>query len=159
MTDHAPMRSPGVRFPPPLLYVAGLVTGWILDRRVRALPLIGDPDVVADFGMLLVTLGLALTVWGMLTFRAARTAIIPMRGASRLVKQGPYRFTRNPMYTGFTLMYLGATALMYSAWPLLALPIVVALLIRLVIEREEAYLQDAFGADYSDYRARVRRWL
>lgn len=159
MTDHAPMKSPGVRFPPPLLPLAGLVIGWILERRVRALPLIGDPDLVSTLGVLLIALGLALTAWGMLTFRAARTAIIPMRGASRLVNSGPYRFTRNPMYTGFTLMYVGAAAMMYSAWPLLALPIVVALLVRLVIEREERYLQDAFGADYSDYRARVRRWL
>lgn len=159
MTDHAPMRSPGVRFPPPLLHVAGLAAGWFLERRVRALPLLGDPDLVSAFGMLLVALGLALTAWGMLTFRAAHTAIIPMRGASRLVDHGPYRYTRNPMYTGFTLMYVGAAAMMYSAWPLLALPIVVGLLIRLVIEREERYLQDAFGADYSGYRARVRRWL
>lgn len=159
MIDHPPMKSPGVRFPPPLLYVAGLVIGWILDRRVRALPLIGEPGLLWDFGLLLVALGLGLTAWGMLTFRAARTAIIPMRGASRLVDHGPYRFTRNPMYTGFTLMYLGAAAIMYSAWPLLALPIVVALLVRLVIEREERYLQDAFGSNYSDYRARVRRWL
>ncbi|MCY7380025.1 MAG: isoprenylcysteine carboxylmethyltransferase family protein [Gemmatimonadaceae bacterium] len=153
------MKSPGVRFPPPLIYVGALVIGWILDRRVRALPLIGEPGLLWDFGLLLVALGLGLTAWGMLTFRAARTAIIPMRGASRLVDHGPYRFTRNPMYTGFTLMYLGAAAIMYSAWPLLALPIVVALLVRLVIEREERYLQDAFGSDYSDYRARVRRWL
>lgn len=157
--DDAPMKSPGVRFPPPLIYVTALVIGWILERRVRALPLRGDPDLVSTLGLLLVALGLALTAWGLLTFRAARTAIIPMRGASRLVDHGPYRFTRNPMYTGFTLMYLGAAAIMYSAWPLLALPIVVALLVRLVIEREERYLQDAFGSDYADYRARVRRWL
>ena len=157
--DHAPMKSPGVRFPPPLLYVAGLVIGWILDRRVRELPLVGDRGIVSDVGLLLVALGLALTAWGMLTFRAARTAIIPMRGASRLVDHGPYRFTRNPMYTGFTLIYLGAAAIMYSVWPLLALPVVVALLVRLVIEREERYLQEAFGRDYSEYRARVRRWL
>lgn len=159
MTEHAPMKSPGVRFPPPLLHVMGLATGWILDRRVRALPLIGDPGVVANLGLLLVALGVALTAWGMLTFVAASTAIIPMRGASRLVDHGPYRFSRNPMYTGFTLIYLGAAAMMYSAWPLLALPIVLALLVRLVIAREERYLQNAFGADYSDYRARVRRWL
>jgi protein-S-isoprenylcysteine O-methyltransferase Ste14 len=63
------------------------------------------------------------------------------------------------MYTGMTVTYVGIAALMNSAWPLLALPIVLALLVRLVIRREEAYLLDAFGEEYAAYRTRVRRWL
>lgn len=159
MMERAPLKSPGVRFPPPLLFVGGLAVGWLLDRRVRALPLVGDGDVIATVGTALLAVGLSLMAWGMITFRLARTAIVPMRGASRLVERGPYRFTRNPMYTGMTLAYLGVAAILNSAWPLLALPIVLALLVRLVIRREEAYLLDAFGAEYSAYRARVRRWL
>lgn len=159
MTERPFLKSPGVRFPPPLLFVGGLTAGWLLDRRVRPLALVAHGDLLATLGTLLVAVGLALVAWGMVTFRVAGTAIIPMRGASRLVAHGPYRFTRNPMYTGFTLVYLGVTAALNSAWPLLALPIVLALLVRLVIRREEAHLLDAFGEDYMAYRARVRPWL
>lgn len=158
MTD-SPLTSPGVRFPPPLLFVAGLAAAWLLERRVRALPFVADGDLLTTPGAVLVAIGVGVVAWGMVTFRAARTAIIPMHGASRLVEHGPYRFTRNPMYTGLTLAYLGIAAMMNSAWPLLALPIVLALLVRLVIRREEAYLLDAFGEEYSAYRTRVRRWL
>lgn len=79
MSDRPPLRSPGVRFPPPLLFVAGIALGWMLDRYLRPLPL--------------------------------------------------------------------------------PLPIVLTLLVRLVMRREEAYLADAFGADYAAYRTRVRRWI
>jgi protein-S-isoprenylcysteine O-methyltransferase Ste14 len=95
----------------------------------------------------------------MLTFRRARTAILPTRPASQLVDGGPYRFTRNPMYTGLTTAYVGAAALLDSVWPLLLLPLVLAALVRLVVRREEAYLRGAFGAEYAAYQARVRRWL
>ena len=159
MTDRAPLGSPGVRFPPPLLFIGGLVVSWLLDRQVHPLPLGHERELAATFGMLLLAVGLALMAWGMITFRGARTAIVPMHGASRLVVHGPYRFTRNPMYTGFTFAYLGIALILNSAWPLLALPIVLALLVRMVIRREEAYLADAFGAEYSAYRQRVRRWL
>ncbi len=158
MTDRAPMSSPGVRFPPPVLFVAGFALGWLLERLLRAMPLPLDAVLLEWLGTALSSLGLALMAWAMLTFRSARTAIVPMHGASALVARGPYTFTRNPMYVGLTLLYLGGSALIDSAWPLLALPIVLALLVRLVIRREEAYLSQAFGADYLAYCARVRRW-
>ncbi len=159
MTEREPLSSPGVRFPPPLLFVGGLAIGWLLERLVRPLPLPVDAALLEWLGLALSSLGLALMAWAMLTFRAARTAIVPMRAASKLVGRGPYRFTRNPMYVGLTLLYVGLSALLDSAWPLLGLPIVLALLVRLVILREEAYLSAAFGTDYTAYRARVRRWI
>ena len=63
------------------------------------------------------------------------------------------------MYTGLTLAYLGGAALLDSAWPIILLPIVLVVLVRRVISREEAYLNQAFSADYAAYTARVRRWL
>jgi protein-S-isoprenylcysteine O-methyltransferase Ste14 len=76
-----------------------------------------------------------------------------------LVKDGPYRFTRNPMYTGLTIAYFGGAALLDSAWPIIVLPVVLIVLVQTVILREERYLADAFGVEYSVYVARVRRWL
>ena len=75
------------------------------------------------------------------------------------VTDRPYRFTRNPMYTGLTVAYLGGAALLDSGWPIIVLPIVLFVLVRTVVSREETYLNHAFGADHGAYTARVRRWL
>lgn len=160
MTDSVPLSNAGVRFPPPFLFVIGFVAGWALDRYWRALPLsrfAGSARV--PFGWAALAVGIILAGWGMVTFKRAKTAIIPHVGASRLVTHGPYRFTRNPMYTGLTLQYLGGSALINSAWPIILLPVVLLVLIKTVILREEMYLRDAFGTEYAGYVASVRRWL
>jgi protein-S-isoprenylcysteine O-methyltransferase Ste14 len=158
--SQAPLSNPGVHFPPPVIFVGGLLVGWIVDRYLYALPLSRFGGEMLPFlGILLVAIGVVLVGWGMMTFRRAQTAIIPNHSASQLVVEGPYRFTRNPMYTGLTIAYVGAAALLGSAWPLILLPIALVVLVRLVISREEAYLSDAFSSEYTAYRARVRRWV
>jgi protein-S-isoprenylcysteine O-methyltransferase Ste14 len=154
------MKSPGVHFPPPFLFAGGLLLGWFLDRRwiPLRLPGLGFPNV-ERIGTILIIIGACLGMWGAATFLRARTAIVPFHPASRLIESGPYRFTRNPMYTGLTIVYLGVSALLDSVWPFVILPIVLFLLMRLVIVKEEAYLHDAFGDDYAAYKGRVRRWL
>ncbi|MDQ2890743.1 MAG: isoprenylcysteine carboxylmethyltransferase family protein, partial [Gemmatimonadota bacterium] len=138
----------------------GLVAGWLLNRYVYPLPIpsSGNSSMwkLAD---IIILVGVALTASGMVTFKRARTAIIPNRSASRVVVTGPYRFTRNPMYTGMTIAYSGASLLIASLWPLIALPVVLLVIYRTVIQREERYLTDAFGAEYTDYCGRVRRWM
>jgi protein-S-isoprenylcysteine O-methyltransferase Ste14 len=160
MAAQAPLSNPGVRFPPPVIFAGGLLLGWLLDRHWRVLPLSRFVGSAAEpAGLALVVIGAVLAVTGALTFRRARTAIIPHHSASRLVTDGPYRYTRNPMYTGLTIAYVGGAGLLDSVWPLIVLPVVLIALVRLVVSREEAYLSSAFGTEYSAYRARVRRWL
>ena len=160
MTDRVPLPNAGVRFPPPFLFVIGFVVGWALDRYWHALPLSRFAgSALKPFGWAALALGVVLAAWGMMTFRRAKTAIIPHKSASQLVTHGPYRFTRNPMYTGLTLQYLGGAALIDSAWPIILLPIVLVILLKTVILREEMYLTDAFGVEYTGYAASVRRWL
>jgi protein-S-isoprenylcysteine O-methyltransferase Ste14 len=160
MTAPTPLSNAGVRFPPPFLFVIGLLVGWLLDRYWFPLPLSRfGGSAVKPLGWVLLALGIILAAWGIATFFRAKTAINPHLSASHLVTHGPYRFTRNPMYTGLTAQYLGLAALLDSAWPIIVLPIVLLVLVRTVISREEAYLNDAFSADYGAYTARVRRWL
>lgn len=156
----APMPHPGVRIPPPLWFVLGLLGGWALGRAWPA-PLVAAErtGVLVVVGIALVGLGVALGAWAVLTFRRARTHIFPHFPASTIVEAGPYRITRNPMYLAMTLGYLGGTLVMNSAWPLALLPVVLAVLTVAVIRREERYLVSAFGEDYEGYRQRVRRWL
>lgn len=160
MPTPAPLSNPGVRFPPPLIFATGLVAGWVIDRLVRQFAFDASPSVAQAYaGYALITAGLGIAVWGAITFRRARTSVLPHRSASRLVEGGPYRFTRNPMYTGFTIAYIGVALRINTAWTLLLLPAVLAVMIRYVIRREEAYLSSVFGTDYTEYCKRVRRWL
>lgn len=154
--------NPGVRFPPPFLFLLGLGLAWLLETRLARMRLAGSAGSQATIeilGMVFLAAGLLLILWGMITFARSRTAILPMRSASLIVTHGPYRFTRNPMYTGMALSYIGGAMVANSLWALLTLPLVLFALNRLVISREERYLSSAFPEEYESYRLSVRRWL
>lgn len=91
--------------------------------------------------------------------RRAHTNIDPRQPTTTIVVEGPYRFTRNPIYLSLTLLYSGLTVLFNALSGLLLLPIALIILRRGVIEREERYLERKFGEQYLSYKQRVRRWL
>jgi protein-S-isoprenylcysteine O-methyltransferase Ste14 len=153
-------KGPRIFFPPPLLFVAGFVTGLGLHTLAPLGLIPGGPTASsAALAWALVGLGLGVLAWAMTTFARARTAILPHRPASQVVEKGPYWYSRNPMYVGMGLLYLGLALWLDRLWPVLLLPVVYALLWRLVVRREEAYLTSAFEGEYEGYRRRVRRWL
>ena len=155
-------KGPGVKFPPPFLFVGGLVVAWLLDRyAIRSRFVDGDASTapIETAGAFLLALGILLMLWGMMTFLRARTAIVPINPASRLVETGPYRVSRNPMYTGMSLAYLGGMLILNLMWALVLFPIVIVLLYRFVIQKEENYLLSEFGDEYTSYTRRVRRWI
>ncbi len=76
-----------------------------------------------------------------------------------IVRTGPYRFGRNPIYLAFSLLHLGIAIWVNSLWLIATLIAAVALMALVVIPREERYLEGRFGAEYRDYKASVRRWL
>ena len=150
--DHA-----DVRIPPPLIYVAGFVLGLLLERAFPILALPKTPSRVA--AVLCVALWATLTVWSIGLFRRAHTSFIPIRPTTALVVAGPYRFTRNPMYLGVAGLYLGLALWFGVFWALILLPAVIAVVQYYVIAREEQYLEQKFGEEYLEYKARVRRWI
>jgi protein-S-isoprenylcysteine O-methyltransferase Ste14 len=159
MSDPAP-TNPGVHVPPPALFVVGFLMGLALDRWMFTLRLGGiSRTALVIAGWVLIVAGMVLLFWAVLTFVRARTALLPSRPARMIVATGPFRYSRNPMYVGFSAIYIGLSLLMSMAWPLLLLPIVLLSLYALVIRREENYLGHAFGDEYAAYRSRVRRWL
>lgn len=85
--------------------------------------------------------------------------MLPARRSRALITGGPFKFTRNPLYLGLVLLYAGVCLAAGATWPLLFLPVVVALLHWIVILPEEKYLEDRFDDDYRAYKARVRRWV
>jgi protein-S-isoprenylcysteine O-methyltransferase Ste14 len=134
----------------------------LLLESLKRITLADRPDVVATVrwaGWVVAILGVAFSAWGILTFQLVGTTWLPFESASRLVQQGPYRFSRNPMYVGATLTYVGVALAMNVGWPLLLLPFVLWGLFVFVIREEEKYLGATFGADYDAYCKRVRRWI
>lgn len=115
---------------------------------------------VTDFaGAMLLITGAIVAATGWLIFRRVRTTTVPGRASSRLVTWGPYRFSRNPMYVGLFIAYLGEAGLLRQVWPMLLLPFTVAYINWIVVPVEEVRLREVFGEEYDKYRARVRRWI
>lgn len=148
--------SAGVRIPPPLVFIAMYLLGWLVQSRIPA-PFLPTPLALALGGMLLVA-WLALVATSIPTMIRRGGTLNTSAPSSALVTTGVYRVTRNPMYLSLVLLYLALMLLARMLWPLAFLPLALVYT-QITILREERYLERAFGASYLDYRARVRRWL
>jgi len=148
-----------VRFPPPLIYLVPFLVGIVIGRAFH-LPNLGlAASSRHGLGATVLIVGLIVSAVSVQLFIRCGTAIIPYKPATALVTTGIYRWTRNPMYLGLTLLYVGAALVLNSLAALLLLPAVVAIIQSQVIAREEAYLLRAFGAEYAAYQRRVRMWI
>lgn len=157
VTEPRSQSGADVHVPPPLVYAAPLAVAWAVDRLVPwRMPGSGWRK---GAGWALLAVGQAMGAAGVATFRGQGTSVIPGRPASALATTGPYIYTRNPMYVGLTVSYLGGSLLLGTWWAPIALPAIVAFVDRNVIRREEAYLRKQFGAAYEDYSRHTRRWI
>jgi protein-S-isoprenylcysteine O-methyltransferase Ste14 len=147
----------GVVAPPPLIFLGGLAVGFGLEALLPSASLPGAVRWV--LGGLLLLGGLALLASFNTAFSRKGTAVEPWKPTTAIVTTGPYRITRNPAYLGMALVYLGIALLSESLWVLVPLPFVLAVIDRGVIAREERYLERKFGAEYTSYKTRVRRWI
>lgn len=150
--DHA-----GVWVPPPLLYVVIFLAGMLL-QQLLPLPRFSEGLGLVG-GIVFLAAWAVLIVWSVGLFRRAHTSLLPVRPAQALVVQGPYRFTRNPMYLSLLCAYVGVALLTRLIWPVLLLPLVILAVNTLVIRKEEQYLERKFGSAYTAYKEHVRRWI
>lgn len=147
----------GVIAPPPLIYLSGWLLGWLLDK---VYPIAWLPDALtAPLGALLIGCGVLCAASAFLAMRRARTPVDPYSPTTAIVSKGSYRYSRNPLYLGLALLYIALAAIANMLWPLLLLPLVIGVMQRGVISREERYLENKFGGAYLQYKAKVRRWL
>lgn len=142
---------------PPLVYLGSIVLGLVLHYAwpVRLVP----PSVSTPIGAMLVFLAVGLFGAAVRAFRAAGTPVPGNQPTTTIVRAGPYRFSRNPIYLAFTLLQLGLAVWVNSLGLLSTLIPAAALIALVVVPREERYLQVRFPAEYSSYKAAVRRWL
>jgi protein-S-isoprenylcysteine O-methyltransferase Ste14 len=97
--------------------------------------------------------------WALWLFSRHETGLLPGQETHAIIEEGPYRLSRNPLYIGLLALYLGLALLAPTFWGLVMLPVAVLLLLWGAIYPEERFLQRRFGAQYDDYKRRVRRWL
>ena len=155
MTEHK--DNAGVRIHPPVLMLLhlglALLLGWLIPLPLPATlstKIAGWVIVAAWFAFAFGALGELIR---------AHTSPDPHAPTTRVVTWGPYRFSRNPVYVGFTSLVIGIPLGLGSYWGFLILPLMIYLFQKWIIFREENYLEGKFEQEYLAYKARVRRWL
>lgn len=149
--------NPGVIAPPPLIFAGPLAAGLLLHRFF---PKKFVPRWIGlTLGGLGIISGVILIRSGLREMFSAQTNVDPRQPATTIVTEGPYRYTRNPLYMGLTLIYAGIAFLANALWAMLLLPVALVVMVYGVIKREEQYLERKFGEQYLSYKIRVRRWF
>jgi protein-S-isoprenylcysteine O-methyltransferase Ste14 len=148
----------GVIAHPPFIYLVALAVGLALHfaMPVRFLP---AGWVQVAIGLPLIAIGFSLAASGSRTMRRAGTPLSPREPSTALAVDGPFRFTRNPLYLSLTLFYVGIAVSLNALLTVLLVAPLLAFVTVGVIKREERYMERKFGQEYLDYKARVRRWI
>ena len=142
---------------PPFVYLGSIALGLVLHLLWPAR--LAPASVSTPVGAAVTVLAIALFFSAVRSLRAAGTPIPGNRPTTTIVRTGPYRFSRNPIYLAFSLVQLGLSLWVNSLALLITLIPAVALMWLVVIPREERYLEARFPSEYSPYKASVRRWL
>jgi protein-S-isoprenylcysteine O-methyltransferase Ste14 len=153
----APVDNPGIVAWPPVLHAAAFLVVLALDW-IWPWPIFDRP-AYRWAGLPLIVIGISIVIWGRITMLAAGTNINPSQPAVALVTSGPFRFSRNPLYTALMLVFSGLTLAFNTWWGFAMLIPVFIVMFQGVIRREERYLERKFGDSYRDYCAHVRRYV
>jgi protein-S-isoprenylcysteine O-methyltransferase Ste14 len=123
----------------------------------------GDPGQLGGWhvplGWALIVVFAAWNGWSLWLFGRHRTGLLPGQPTEAMIESGPYRLSRNPLYVGLLVLYLGLALLVPTVWALVLFPVAVVLVLWGAVLPEERFLRERFGASYVDYTHRVRRWL
>ena len=154
----SPFRMRIIRIPPPVWLLLFIIAAIGIHRLYPWRDLVDLRSMLA--AALLIGSAIGIAVWARSLFVAAKTTLIPASPVNNaLVVEGPYRFSRNPMYLAVVMFGLGVSFYVGS-FPMFLAPIAVFLLCgRVFIPFEEAKMLRQFGDTYVAYTRRVRRWL
>jgi protein-S-isoprenylcysteine O-methyltransferase Ste14 len=157
--DVAKKDHPNVIAPPPFIFGAVLLVLLAIDGAVHGPGFGLSSEARLLLGLVFAIAGMTLIIMAAVKFRAAKTFIEPWKPTTALITDGVYAYSRNPIYLGMALGYVGISILGDSVIALGCLPLPLALVHYGVILREEHYLAGKFGQAYRDYLGRVRRWI
>lgn len=149
--------SPQVITLPPFIYLSGLGAGIILQIIY---PIhIASLEILPIVGLMLVVIASVLVSWSFKTMKKTQTNIDVRQPVLHLVTNGPFSFSRNPIYLAMTILYLGISLVINNLWVLVFIVPILTVMELGVIRREEKYLSAKFGWDYVDYKKRVNEWI
>ena len=165
MTNHQGQSEDqaGVRVAPPVFFLPMLI-GVGLHYLVFPLGF-SLPEVLGGWitrvviGVLIGLGGLGLQGLAIAQFRKTGQETGYKKPTTSIIRTGPFRYSRNPVYVGAMLIHLGVGIATGSIWALATLLIAVLMAYFLVVVPEEKYLERKFGDECHDYKASVRRWL
>ena len=139
------------------MYLTSFLIGYAVERKWPLFEVSWTGTTLG--GVILVSASFLLVGPVILRFRKASTPFNVRRPATVLIKEGPYRYSRNPGYSALTLLYVGLALLTESPWALILLVPTLVVMTYGVVKKEEEHLEKQFGEEYREYKSRVRRWL
>ena len=150
---------PSIRIPPPLLFFAFIAAGFLLDYLfpIKLFRLAWWPRIIC--GGLIFTISGYLALGSISVLLRNKTPFDPAKPTLKIVHQGPFRLSRNPMYLALLCLLAGVAVFTGSIWMCLAVPALFIILDIVVVRPEEEYLERNFGSQYLSYKVKVRRWL
>lgn len=149
--------SPQVIAPPPLIFLAGIIGGFVIDSYI---PMPFVPEAYdLPLGMVLIAISVALMFWSVSTFNKAGTNVDVRKPTTKIVSDGPYAYSRNPIYLSMALFAIGCAIWLNSLWIFTGLGAALVVMHYGVILREETYLAKKFGKKYTEYQGKVNRWM
>ena len=154
---YPPAAGARVRFPPPLVFIASIVLGGVIQQQIRFFLDLPSRACIA-VGLLVAAGGIALVVWAGVFFQRTGQDPRPWKPKSTLIGQGPYAYTRNPMYLGMAIAQVGAGLALNNLWVAVLTGLSMALVHRIAVVPEEEYMETKFGDDYRRYKQAVRRY-
>jgi protein-S-isoprenylcysteine O-methyltransferase Ste14 len=150
---------PGVYPPPPLFYVVIFLFSIFIQKYV-ALPIVFFENKISLIpGIAFIIIGLLCTLPAVLKFIESKNTLITIKPANSLQTTGIYSISRNPMYLGLLIIYVGIAFFLGNWWTFIFIPLVILIITNFVIVNEEKYLGRTFGKEFLKYKKSVRRWL
>ncbi len=142
---------------PPAWMVAAMALAWMIGWVLPGIAIDSRALDVAGYG--LIGAGVGLMIWCAFLFRRSKTPIIPRNTPDAIITDGPYRFSRNPIYLADAVILFGWILVTGSPVALVLLPVFVVVINKRFIAGEEAVLRQAFGEEFSTWSSKVRRWI
>ena len=143
---------------PPVIYAVPFLIGILLNKFFSLKILSSVSTSLLILSWILVVLGFFLAGWTLLTFLKGED-VRPEKPTTVIIANGPFRFSRNPIYLSFNITYIGFSLILNNLWLIIFLPFAFLVLRYGVVSKEEQYLERKFGKKYLVYKKRTRRWI
>jgi protein-S-isoprenylcysteine O-methyltransferase Ste14 len=151
--------NPGVRVPPPLIYAAIFTIAILIQKRMPIDDSFLKKPPLHFISFFLLILAIFFISRSLFQFSRTKNTIITVKTANSLQTTGIYSKTRNPMYVGLLMVYLGLACMVGNWWNFILIPLLLLIIQEYVIKKEEQYLFRTFGENFIHYKQNVRRWL